>query len=252
MKSLLNKAHHIDAFKFMDDLPDDCVDLIICDGPYGLSKADWDNITNIQHYNLQLIIYFSRILKYGGSVYLFGKPDCIDKIDYSPHLQLNSKIVWYCPASLAQGRTSYTNNYDLIVYFSKGPAKTFNLEDIRVPQLTELTHRKRVEKVPSVKSGKFGNTKYNENGKNPGDVWGDIKQLTYRSKELISKELHTIQKPVALIERLVKASSNKGDLVFSPFMGTGTDAVVCQKLGRKWVGCEIDEDNIKIINRRLK
>src|SRR5205809_450464 len=100
---------------------------------------------------------------------------------------------------------------DLVICdFVKGDRqKTFNLDEIRVPQLVELGHRLRCERVPSVVNGPFGKTKFNEKGKNPGDVWGDIKQLTYKSKELVNRgALHTIQKPERLIERLVLASSS--------------------------------------------
>ena len=73
--------------------------------------------------------------------------------------------------------------------------------------------------------------------KNPGDVWGDIKQLTYKSKELASREaLNTIQKPEKLIERLVLASSSEGDLVLDPFAGVGTCPVVCKRTGRDFFG----------------
>ncbi|PIT89982.1 hypothetical protein COU23_01040, partial [Candidatus Kuenenbacteria bacterium CG10_big_fil_rev_8_21_14_0_10_36_11] len=67
----------------------------------------------------------------------------------------------------AQGRNNFTNNYDIIAYFSKGKAKTFNLDAIRIPQLVELEHRKRCENVPSVINGKFNKTKFNEFGKTP-------------------------------------------------------------------------------------
>lgn len=134
-------------------------------------------------------------------MYLFGKPDCIDFIDYRPYLSLRSRIVWYQPSRLAQKRINYTNNYDVICYFVKGDRpKTLNLDAIRVPQLVELEHRLRCERVPSVTKGKYGKTKFHDNGKNPGDVWGDIKQLTYKSKELVRrKALNTIQKPEPLI-----------------------------------------------------
>ena len=161
--------------------------------------------------------------------------------------------MWYQPSRLAQGRKKYTNNWDLIIHFSKGDPKTFNLDDIRVPQLVELEHRLRCEKVPSVSNGKWGKTKFNDKGKNPGDVWGDIKQLTYKSKELVSREvLNTIQKPVKLIERLVLASSNKGELVLDPFMGVGTTAVVCQKHQRDYIGFELNPDFVSITNDRIK
>ena len=192
-------------------------------------------------------------MKDGAALYLFGKPNCIDFIDYRPYLNLRSKIVWYQPSRLAQGRISYTNNYDIICYFIKGQRpKTFNLDEIRVAQLVELEHRLRCERVPSVTNGKFGKTKFNDKGKNPGDVWGDIKQLTYRSKELVSRDaLNTIQKPDSLIERLVKASSVENDVVLDPFAGVGTCPVVCQRLGRRFIGIERDEGFVSAANDRL-
>lgn len=248
----LNKIINSEALSFIDSLPSSIFDLVICDGPYGVTTHDWDSVNSIQEYNLELIKKFSRILKQGGSLYLFGKQGCVDFIDYRKYLDLQSRIIWYQPSRLSQGRKSYTNNYDIICYFSKGKPKTFNLEDIRVPQMVELEHRKRCENVPSVKNGKYGKTVFNENGKNPGDVWGDIKQLTYKSKELISRDLlHTIQKPERLIERIVKASSNEEDLIFDPFVGSGTVPVVCQKTNRNFVGCEINKKYVEIALNRI-
>jgi len=249
----VNKIHHIDFFEFVKSIPDESIDLVICDGPYGVTTAEWDDVKDIQQFNLRLVKTFSKLLKIGGSLYLFGKPDCLDFIDYRSYLKLNSKIVWYQPSRLAQGRLSYTNNYDIIAYFSKGKAKTFNLDAIRVPQLVELEHRKRCENVPSVVNGKYPKTKFDERGKNPGDVWGDIKQLTYHSKELLSRDvLHTIQKPKRLIERLVRASSNMGDTVLDPFSGVGTTAEVCVENGRNFVCIEKNKHYVELANKRLK
>ncbi len=249
----INKVYQGDCFELIKQIDDESIDLIVCDGPYGVTNNGWDRIENIQEYNLNLIKLYSRLLKRGGALYLFGKPDCIDFIDYRPYLTLNTKIVWYQPSRLGQGRTNYTNNYDIIVYFSKGKAKTYNLDHIRIPQLVELEHRRRCEKVPSVVNGKFPKTKFNENGKNPGDVWGDIKQLTYKSKELINRDfLNTVQKPIKLIERIVKASSNIGDLVLDPFAGTGTTFVVCKELKRNFIGFEINPDLVEVCNKRIK
>jgi len=252
-KILPNKIYQGDSLDILKNIDDESVDLVVCDGPYGVTKNSWDKIKNIQEYNLNLIKIFSRILKNGGSLYLFGKANCLDFIDYRQYLKLNAKIVWYQPSRLAQGRNNFTNNYDIIAYFSKGKAKTFNLDAIRIPQLVELEHRKRCENVPSVINGKFNKTKFNEFGKNPGDVWGDIKQLTYKSKELIDRNfLHTIQKPIKLLERIIKASSNIGDLVLDPFAGTGTGLYVCQKLKRNFIGIEIDPKLIAVVEKRLK
>jgi len=253
IEELIGNIFTTNTITFVDNVPRESVDLIICDGPYGVTNHSWDKIANIQEFNLLLLEKFSRILKPGGVLYLFGKHYALDFVDYRKFLVLQSRIIWYQPSRLAQGRKSYTNNYDVIFYFSKGKPKTFNLDDIRVPQLVELEHRKRVENVPSVKNGPYKKTAFNPNGKNPGDVWGDIKQLTYRSKELVSREyLNTIQKPEKLMERLVLASSNPGDVVFDPFVGTGTVPVVCKKHGRKFFGCEIDAKLANIAKQRLE
>ncbi|MDD2230320.1 MAG: site-specific DNA-methyltransferase [Candidatus Cloacimonetes bacterium] len=242
-----------DGLKLLEDIDNESIDLVICDGPYGVTNYGWDKVKSIQDYNLMLIESYAPKLKEGGTLYLFGKPDCIDFIDYRSYLNLKSKIVWYQPSRLAQGRISYTNNYDVICYFVKGKvAKTFNLDDIRVAQLVELEHRQRCENVPSVKNGKYTKTKFNEKGKNPGDVWGDIKQLTYKSKELVSRDvLNTIQKPEKLYERLIKASSNQGDIVLDTFAGVGTTAVVCKKLKRHFITFEMDESIYKASKTRL-
>ena len=213
-----NRIYCGDSLELVEALADDSVDLIVCDGPYGVTRHDWDQIADIQEYNLGLIKRFAPKLKEGGALYLFGKPNCVDFIDYRPYLELRSKIVWYQPSRLSQGRKRYTNNYDIICYFIKGGRpRCYNLDAIRVPQLVELEHRLRCERVPSVAGGKYGKTKFHAKGKNPGDVWGDIKQLTYRSKELVCREaLNTIQKPIRLMERIVLASSDPGDLALDP------------------------------------
>lgn len=256
MKNPMLKKNQIycgNSFDFMGKIQDESVDLIICDGPYGVTQNNWDRIPSIQEFNLDLIKQFSFKLKNGGVLYLFGKPNCIDFIDYRPYLNLKSKIVWYQPSRLAQGRLSYTNNYDIIAYFIKGKKpQCYNLDAIRVAQLVELEHRLRCEKVPSVINGQYRKTKFNDKGKNPGDVWGDIKQLTYKSKELVSREaLNTIQKPEKLIKRLVLASSSEDDLVLDPFAGVGTCPVVCKKTGRDFLAFELQSEFVEIAQQRL-
>lgn len=250
----IGRIHRTDCIELMPRLPAESVDLIVADGPYGLGAKAWDRVgPSIQEYNLELLRHFARLLRPGGAAYLFGKHDCIDFVDYRPYLDLRSRIVWYQPSRLSQGRISYTNNYDVICYFTKGRPRVFNLDDIRVPHLVELEHRKRCENVPSVRDGRYGRTRFNASGKNPGDVWGDIKQLTYRSRELADRSaLNTVQKPEKLIERIVLASSCPGDVVFDPFSGTGTTAVVCHRLSRRFFGCEISEEMHSLASARVR
>ena len=249
-----NKIYNADTFDILPQIDDNSIDLIVCDGPYGVTTNEWDRIRNIQEFNLNLIKIFSTKLKNGGALYLFGKHNCIDFVDYRPYLNFRSRIIWYQPSRLSQGRINYTNNYDVICYFIKGDKpKIFDLDAIRVAQMVELEHRKRCENVPSVSGGKYAKTKFNEDGKNPGNVWGDIKQLTYKSKELVSRSvLNTIQKPEALFERIIKASTQAGDIVLDPFAGVGTTPVVCKKLGRHFIGIEKNTEFVELANNRLK
>lgn len=78
-----------DTFELLNSIEDSSVDLIICDGPYGVTSYDWDKIASIQEFNLNLIEKYSKKLKDGGALYLFGKSNCIDFIDYRPFLKLN-------------------------------------------------------------------------------------------------------------------------------------------------------------------
>ncbi|MGI9306099.1 MAG: DNA-methyltransferase [Gammaproteobacteria bacterium] len=246
---------HGDALDLLRHVPDNSVDLVVCDGPYGMAKDEWDKTPGgVQNFNLKLIGMFSQKMKLGGALYLFGKQDCVDFVDYRPYLSLKRKIIWYQPGRLSQGRINYTNNYDLICYFVKNKKpKTFNLDDIRVPQLVELDQRRRCENVPSVKNGKYRKTKFCPNGKNPGDVWGDIKQLTYKSKELVDRSaLNTIQKPEKLMERIILASTKKGDMVLDPFAGTGTCPAVCLKLRRRFIAFEINRRLVNRANKRIE
>lgn len=115
-----NTIHLGDSFDLLNKVADESVDLIVCDGPYGVTQYDWDRISSIQEFNLDLIKRFSCKLKEGGALYLFGKADCIDFIDYRQYLNLRSKIIWYQPSRLAQGRLNFTNNYDIICFFYQG------------------------------------------------------------------------------------------------------------------------------------
>ena len=88
-----------DAFELLPKIKDDSIDLIVCDGPFGVTDQKWDKISDIQQFNLKLITIFSQKLKKGGSLYLFGKPNCIDFIDYSLFISIyKQKLLWYQPS----------------------------------------------------------------------------------------------------------------------------------------------------------
>ena len=155
-------------------------------------------------------------------------------------LTILSRIVWAYDSSGVQARNYFGSMYEPILYCVKDKANyTFNSEDIMVEAKTGakrklIDYRKnppqpyKTEKVP-------------------GNVW-DFARVRYRMDEY---ENHPTQKPISLLERIIKASSNEGDVVLDPFCGTFTTGYVAKQLGRGFIGIEIQEDYFKIGLRRL-
>ena len=152
-----------------------------------------------------------------------------------------SRIVWSYDSSGVQAKKYYGSLYEPILFCVKDRQQyTFNAEDILVEAKTGAK-RKLIDYRKPVP------TQYNSR-KVPGNVW-EFPRVRYRMDEY---EEHPTQKPVALLERIVRASSNTGDLVLDPFAGTFTTSFVAKKLGRQSIGIEIEEDYVKIGLRRLQ
>jgi hypothetical protein len=142
-------------------------------------------------------------------------------------LRFNSWISWFYTQGI--GRTKgFSPRHDDILYFTKTDKYTFNLDNVRVPQ-------------------KFYRSRNNMRGANPGDVW-EFSHVHYCQD---SRTEHPTQKPEGLMERMVLASSNEGELVIDPFAGSGSTLRVCQQLNRKSVGIELSEEYIALIRKRL-
>jgi site-specific DNA-methyltransferase (adenine-specific) len=152
-----------------------------------------------------------------------------------------SRLIWYYDSSGVQAKKYYGSMYEPILYCVKDNSNyTFNAKDILVEAKTGAK-RKLIDyrkKIPTVYNSK----------KVPGNVW-EFSRVRYRMDEY---ENHPTQKPVSLLERIIRASSNHGDLVLDPFSGTFTTSFVAKNLNRKSIGIEIDESYFKIGLRRLK
>jgi len=156
-------------------------------------------------------------------------------------LTILSRIVWSYDSSGVQARNYYGSLYEPILFGVKNHDNyTFNADDILVEARTGAT-RKLIDYRKSVP------TMYNSK-KVPGNVW-NIPRVRYRMDEY---ENHPTQKPTALLDRIIRASSNPGDLVLDPFSGTFTTSSVAQALGRESIGIEADEEYVKIGLRRLE
>ena len=181
------------------------------------------------------LLEMKRVLKDTGCIYLHCDTngshylkiimDCI----FGAHNFIN-EIVWGYKWG-GVGKKSFARKHDTIFLYSKTDTYTFNRDSV----LEQYT----------TKDSKWHN---NPNGKLIRDVWDDIPIINTQSKERTG---YPTQKPVTLLERVIKASSNKGDTVLDPFCGSGTTLVVSERLERKWIGIDKNRNVENIIKDRL-
>jgi len=230
-------------------VPDCSVDLIFCDPPYNIGKSfngrkdKWRSDDDYLAWCYEWISLCLTKLKPTGTFYLMAATQNMPFLDIfmRKHLTVLSRIVWSYDSSGVQAKRFFGSLYEPILHCVKNPdAYTFNADDILVEAKTGAT-RKLIDyrkPIPTLYSTM----------KVPGNVW-TIPRVRYRMPEY---EEHPTQKPIALLERIVLASSNPGDLVLDPFAGTFTTGFVAKKHGRRFIGIEIEEPYVKIGLRRLE
>lgn len=224
------------AIELFKSLASESVDLIIADPPYNLGK-DYGNNHDLKGFDEYILFTkewlfeAKRVLKPGGTIYVFMGVRFIsylyDIMDRELELFFNSWVVWHYTQGLGKTK-GFSPRHDDILVFNKGKKYTFNLDNVRIPQ-------------------KFYRERNNMRGANPGDVW----QFSHVHYSNPNRQDHPTQKPEGIIERIILASSNKGDLVVDPFSGSGTTLRVCQQLERNAIGFELNPDYVSMTHRRL-
>lgn len=229
-------------------IPDGSVNLIFADPPYNIGKrlADFvDKWPSEEEYiswcEEWLELCISK-LTYNGSMYVMSSTQSMPYVDVflRNRMDVLSRIIWHYDSSGVQAKQFYGSLYEPILFCVKDKHKyTFNGTEVAVEAKTGAK-RRLIDYRKSVP------TLYNTT-KVPGNVWY-FPRVRYRMPEY---EKHPAQKPEALLERIIKASSNPGETVLDPFAGTFTACAVAQRLNRKSIGIEIQEEYAKIGLRRL-
>ena len=180
------------------------------------------------------MLEMKRVLREDGSIYLHCDPtaghylkELIDAVFGRKNFR--NEIVWHYTGG-GRSKTYFSRKHDTILLYSKGQRYTLNVDEIRVPYKETSGY---AESGITAKSGK----KYfpNPKGTPIDDVW-DIPIINPLSKERTG---YPTQKPIVLYERIIRASSNKSDIVLDPFCGCATTPVAAERLGRQWVGIDI-------------
>lgn len=251
---LFEKENHLiilrDAIEALSEqISDESIDLIFADPPYNIgknfngTKDKWDSPEAYLEWCYSWLELCVSKLKSNGSFYVMTSTQFMPYFDIflRNKIHILSRLVWYYDSSGVQAKKHFGSMYEPILFCVKDKNNySFNADDITVEAKTGAK-RKLIDyrkPVPSL---------YNAE-KVPGNVW-EIPRVRYRMDEY---ENHPTQKPIALLERIIKASSNVGDTVLDPFSGTFTTSFVAKKLGRKSIGVEIEEEYVKIGLRRLE
>mgnify|MGYP003319473411 CR=1 FL=1 len=232
-----------------NQIPDESIDLIFVDPPYNIGKNfnglkdKWKNEDDYLSWCYQWIDLCIQKLKPSGSMYIMTSTQFMPYFDIfiRKKMDILSRIVWSYDSSGVQAKNYYGSMYEPILFCVKDKNNyTFNAKDIMVEAKTG-SKRKLIDyrkNPPQVYSSE----------KVPGNVW-EFARVRYRMDEY---ENHPTQKPIALLDRIIKASSNEGDTILDPFSGTFTTGFVAKQLNRKSIGSEIQEEYVKIGLRRLQ
>lgn len=229
---------HGDVLDRLKELPNETVDLIVTDPPYNLNKDYGNSKDNLKfdeyiNFSNEWLSECKRVLKKNGTIYVFMGMRYISYIYIILEKKLdfffNSWITWFYTQGIGKTK-GFSPRHDDILMFTKDEKNfTFNLDDIRVPQ-------------------KFYRSINNMRGANPGNVWF-FSHIHYCNTKRLK---HPTQKPEALYERMILASSNPGDTVLDPFGGSGTCLHVCQHTDRKGISIEINPEYCEMTEARLK
>lgn len=246
-----------DSIQWLRSLESKTVDLIFADPPYNIKKAEWDTFESQEQYvewSLEWIKEASRVLKPTGTLYVCGFSEILAdiKLPASRYFKGCKWLIWHYKNKANLG-SDWGRSHEAILHFRKGQKFTFNIDDIRIPY---GDHTLKYPEHPQAETSQYGK----KNGKK-SDVWQpnpkgakprDVIEIPTTCNGMHEKTPHPTQKPEELLRKLVLASSNIGDLIIDPFLGSGTSAVVAEQLKRRWQGCDISPEYCKWAAERIE
>lgn len=242
-----------DSIQFLKKLPENSVDMIFADPPYNLSnggfsvhagkrvsvnKGDWDKSEGVDQdftFHVRWIEECYRVLKPNGSIWISGTYHSIYQCGYALQLlgyKILNDIAWFKPnaAPNLSGRY-FTASHETLLWARKDPKgkHTFNYQEM-----------------------KNGNWHMDDKLKNDGKQMRSVWAIGTPKADEKTFGKHPTQKPMALLERIVLASSNKGDIILDPFTGSSTTGIAATKHDRKFIGIDLDKDYLAVSSKRFK
>jgi site-specific DNA-methyltransferase (adenine-specific) len=251
LEQLLDRTVNIDLFRILDWLPSSFADLIFLDPPYNLTKSFNGTVfleRSVEEYRAWLESWLPKLLrtlKSDGSVYICGDWRSTAAIHFvaEKYLKVRNRITW----EREKGRGALRNwkiCSEDIWFCTKSDDFTFNVDAVKLKRRVIAPYRDDDGQPKDWERTEEGDYRITH----PSNIWTD---LTVPFWSMAENTDHPTQKPEKLAAKIILASSNPGALVFDPFLGSGTTAVVAKKLGRRFVGIEIDPTYCLLAEKRL-
>lgn len=246
LSKYLNKIVQGDCLKLLKKLPDNSVDITFADPPFNLKKGynSYKDSLKLQEYLNwceEWITEMVRITKPTGSIFLHNIPKWLTYYASFLNKQADFKhwISWDAPTA-PMGKSLQPGHYGILFY----------AKDAKQLKYYEIRHPHKRTRKDRILAKDYGGKKFMLHPFGPlvSDVWTDI----HRIKHNKFRDEHPCQLPIHLLERIILMSTDEGDIVLDPFIGTGTTAIAAKRLGRQFIGFDLDEQYVEITQQKLE
>ena len=245
-----------DCLKLMQDIPNESINMVLCDLPYGTTSCSWDTIIPFD----KLWEQYNRIIKPDGVIVLFGSQPFTSLLINSNIKQFREEIIWLKNKSGSglKAKQKHIKVHEEIIVFSKSGTYTYNPQKWLVDKKEFLTQRKTFKEIEignNIYSKMITKQKIDDGTRNPISIVSvRVPFNTSYTKKYspdVEVRLHPTQKPIVLLEYLIKTYSNENDMVLDNCMGVGSTAIACMNIKRNFIGIELDENYFNIAKSRI-
>ena len=220
-----------------------------------IDASQYSHGTGMKSYLIMMavrLLEMKRILKSMGSIYLHCDPTAshylkslMDSVFGAANFR--NEIVWAYRGG-GVPKSDFARKHDIVFRYGKSKDVVFNVDDVRVPYSQDSTDRLRYTARAFRSSGTYDNYRPNPKGKHPEDWWV-MQPIMPSSSERLG---YPTQKPLALLDRIIKASSNEEDVVLDPFCGCATTCIAAERLNRQWIGIDLSPMAVKLVEQRAR
>lgn len=249
------KLYNGDCLEIMKSISDESVDMVLCDPPYSETRAKWDVCLDFD----KLWVEYNRVVKKNGAVVLFGNEPFSTRLRMSNIEQYKYDWKWIKnhPTGFANANYRPMRKYEDIMIFSKSNASAGGKNNSMVYNPQGIVQLDMIKKNRTNRMGLIDENNVNRGKNNIMKCDSEYvqKYTNYPSNILFfnieTERFHPTQKPIDLLEYLIKTYSNEGDIVLDNTMGSGSTGIACVNTSRNFIGIELDEKYFEIAKERI-